>query len=403
MNKKKILISGASIAGPVLAFWLHKYGFEVKIVERAPALRMGGQNLDLRDAGKKVVEQMGIIEEIRNKNTGELGIQFIDSDHKVRASFPKSGDSSFTSELEIVRGDLVNILVNHTKADVDYQFDNYITSLTERDDKVIVGYNKGEQETFDLVIAADGVRSTTRNLIFGDEAKFKDLGLYNVYLTLKKTESDTNWARWYNAPESRVLFLRPDSEGAIRASLSFLSSENKYLKMPKEEQRKVIIDKLQGIGWEGSRLVQALSENADFYFDKFAQVVAPRWSSGRMAMVGDAAYCPTAITGMGTSLAVIGAYILAGELAKNQVHQQAFNAYEQKFRPYVTTVQKLPPGTPWVVHPQSKWGVALLNTLASIAASNFVKKISKLFTSDKKTIQKDDFDLPDYRDCLVNK
>lgn len=396
-----MLISGASIAGPVLAYWLYKYGFEVKIVERAPELRMGGQNLDLRDAGRKVAEQMGIIDEILGKNTGELGVQFIDSDYKVSGAFPKSGDSGFTSELEIVRGDLVQILVDHTKEVVDYRFGDSIKALAEQGDHVLVTYDKGGQESFDLVIAADGVRSTTRSLIFGEEAKFNDLGLYNVYLTLEKTKDDTDWARWYNAPGSRVLFLRPDSEGAIRASLSFLSSDDSYLKAPREEQRKMIIDKLDGIGWEGSRLVDALSTGADFYFDKFMQVMAPRWSSGRMAMVGDAAYCPTAITGMGTSLAVIGAYVLAGELAKNDDYSQAFAAYEQKFRPFVTSVQKLPPGTPWVVHPKYKWGVAVLNTFISIAASGFVKKVMNLFKSNKKTVKKDDFELPDYHTYLV--
>lgn len=394
MQSKKVLISGASIAGPTLAFWLNKYGFDVTVVERSSALRLGGQNIDIRDAARKVAEKMGIAEEILAANTGELGIQFINNKNQACASFPASGADSFTSEMEIIRGDLVNILYNHTKNDVEYLFGKYITAIDEAEQDVTVTYSDGQQAKFDLIVASDGVRSKTRELMFGNEAELKFIGLYNVYLTIPKTQKDTNWARWYNAPGSRVLMLRPDNEGTTRASFSFLSPDKSYQKLSRGEQKKFLTDKLAGAGWEAPRLSLAIEKSDDFYFDAVSQVIAPRWSKGRLAMIGDAAYCPTPISGMGTSLAIVGAYILAGELMQNQNHTKAFEKFEKKLRPYVKTVQSLPPGAPWIVHPKSSWGVKVLNTIAGIIASDFFQRIVKIFKG--KQVIKDDFSLPYY-------
>jgi 2-polyprenyl-6-methoxyphenol hydroxylase-like FAD-dependent oxidoreductase len=394
MRPKKVLISGASIAGPTLAFWLNKYGFEVTVVERASALRLGGQNIDVRDAARKIAEKMGIADAILQANTGELGIQFINDKGRVSASFPASGADSFTGEMEIIRGDLVNILYERTKEDVAYLFGKYITEIAETEQGVNVTYSDGQQGTFDLVVAADGVRSKTRELMFGNEAELKFIGLYNVYLTIPKTPTDTNWARWYNAPGSRVLLLRPDNEGSTRASFSFLSRDKSYHKLSKAERRSFLIEKLSGAGWEAPRLSKAIEQSDDFYFDAVSQVIAPRWSKGRLAMIGDAAYCPTPISGMGTSLAILGAYILAGELSQNEDHAKAFRAFEKKLRPYVKAVQNLPPGAPWIVHPKSKWGVKVLNTIAGIFAGNFVQGLIKAFKGKK--VKKDDFPLPVY-------
>jgi 2-polyprenyl-6-methoxyphenol hydroxylase-like FAD-dependent oxidoreductase len=396
MRSKKVLISGASIAGPTLAFWLNKYGFEVTVVERSPSLRLGGQNIDVRDAARTIAEKMGIADAILAANTGELGLQFIDSENRIRASFPAGDADSFTGEMEIIRGDLVSILYDRTKNDVSYIFGKYITAIDDNNAGVSVSYSDGQQADFDLVVAADGVRSKTRDLMFGNEAELKFIGLYNVYLTIPKTKADTNWARWYNAPGSRVLMLRPDNEGSTRASFSFLSSEKSYQKLFRPEQKNFLTDKLADAGWEAPRLSEAIADSDDFYFDAVSQVKAPRWFNGRLAMIGDAAYCPTPISGMGTSLAIIGAYVLAGELSQNEDHLKAFEAFEAKLRPYVKSVQNLPPGAPWIVHPKSKWGVNVLNTLAGIVASGVVQRVLKVFKSKKTEPEKSDYVLPDY-------
>jgi 2-polyprenyl-6-methoxyphenol hydroxylase-like FAD-dependent oxidoreductase len=394
---KKILLSGASIAGPTLAYWLAKYGFDVTIVERSKSLRLGGQNLDVRGAGRAIVRMMDIEKDILDANTGEIGLQFVNSDNKVEASFPRDGAGSFTSEAEILRGDFVNILYNKTKDDVKYIFGKYITEIEHDDEHIKVTFNDGEKEAYDLLIAADGVRSTTRQLIFGDEPEIKFVGLYNAWYTIPKKDTDTQWARWYTAPGSRVMLIRPDNHGTTRASFSFLSDDMGYQKLSNIEQKKILKEKLSGAGWEAERLMAEIEKNDDVYFDGISQVHAPRWFNGRAGIIGDAAYCPTPLTGMGTTLAIVGAYLLAGELSRHQKYEDAFVAYEDRMRPFVEKVQRLPPGVPWLAHPKSKLGVSIVNIVAGILASRLIKMISKLFSGKNKDVTKDEIELPDFK------
>ncbi|RTQ53587.1 FAD-binding monooxygenase [Hymenobacter gummosus] len=393
---KKILIAGASIAGPALAYWLQRYGFEVTVVERAPAPRYGGQNIDVKGAGRQVAVKMGLEEAIKAANTGEVGVQFVNEDNEVEASFPKDNPNGLTSELEILRGDLVQILYNATKEAVRYQFGTHIVGLSEQAEAVRVTLADGRTEAYDLVVAADGLRSATRQLMFGDEPDIKFLGLYTCYLTIPRAGTDTDWARWYNAPDSRVLLLRPDNKGTTRASFNFLGDEDAYQHLSPDEQRQVLREKLAGAGWEAPRLLAALDDDPDLYFDAVSQVRAPRWTHGRYALLGDAGYCPSPITGMGTTLALVGAYVLAGELARHpEDHQQAFTAYEQRLRPFVEAAQELPPGTPALVYPSSRLGVAVLNKVAAVLASKPVAAISAWFNRPEREPD-NNLQLPDY-------
>lgn len=396
---KKILVSGASIAGPTLAFWLSRYGFEVTVVERAPSLRLGGQNIDITGHAQTIVQKMGVEEAILEANTGERGLLFVNKFNNVKAAFPKDSSATFTRELEILRGDLVEILYEHTKSDVTYLFDDFITDLKENESDMTVTFESGEVENFSLVIAADGFRSKARQLVFGDEVKFNFLNLYMAYLTIPKAPTDVQWARWYNAPGGKVTLIRPDNKGTTRACFAFWSDDEKYSHLNRAQQKEVLREKLQNAGWETPRIAKSIDGGSEeVYFDTISQVKAPHWSKGRFAMVGDAAYCPTPLTGMGTSLAIIGAYVLAGELARHEDHKQAFDAYEKLMRPYVESIQQLPPGSPRLVYPKSKVGVVLLNRIAGIAASRPAKKLFKYLGSHKKEDEgkDEDFVLPDY-------
>ncbi|MCZ2487107.1 FAD-dependent monooxygenase [Aquirufa antheringensis] len=396
MKVKKILISGASIAGPTLAFWLHRYGFEVTIVERAESLRLGGQNVDIKGAAQKIAQWMGIEEEIRAADTGELGVLFVDKNNVTKAALPKGESNLGTSELEILRGDLVKILYEHTKENVEYLFGNQIIALDEHQDGVKVTFQNGEIRDFDLVICADGIRSRTRSLIFGDEPVVKPVGLYVSYFTIPRTATDSRWARWYNATDARVIFMRPDNECTTRASFSFMSEPKGYEKLSQEEQKALLQEKFADAGWEAKRVLAELDNNADVYFDTISQVFAPRWSEGRCAMTGDAAFCPSPLTGMGVSLSVVGAYILAGELSRHDDHSDAFAAYDKAFRPYVTEIQKLPPGVPRLAHPKTKLGIFFLNTILNLISSKFVKKIGQLFSDKNKSSTDDTIELEEY-------
>jgi 2-polyprenyl-6-methoxyphenol hydroxylase-like FAD-dependent oxidoreductase len=396
MKAKKILISGASIAGPTLAFWLYRYGFETTIVERAESLRLGGQNVDIKGAAQKIAQWMGIEEEIRAADTGELGVLFVDENNVTKAALPKGESNLGTSELEILRGDLVKILYEHTKENVEYLFGNQIIALDEHQDGVKVTFQNGEIRDFDLVICADGIRSRTRSLIFGDEPFVKPVGLYVSYFTIPRASSDSRWARWYNATDARVIFMRPDNEGTTRASFSFMSEPMGYEKLSQEEQKALLHEKFVDAGWEAQRVLAALDNNAEVYFDAISQVYAPRWSKGRCAMTGDAAFCPSPLTGMGVSLSVVGAYILAGELSRHADYPEAFEAYDRAFRPYVTKIQKLPPGVPRLAHPKTKLGIFFLNTILNLISSKFVIKIGQLFSDKNKSSTDDTIELVEY-------
>jgi 2-polyprenyl-6-methoxyphenol hydroxylase-like FAD-dependent oxidoreductase len=211
VEQRTVLIAGASIAGPALAFWLAHYGFRPVIVERADSLRLGGQNIDIQGTARQVVRRMGIEDDIRAATTGELGLRFVDAHNVTQAEFPAGHADSdgFTKELEILRGDLAKILYDRTRTTTEYIFGNQITSLHDHGDRVTVAYKDGAQRDFDLVIAADGIRSRTRTFIVGDEPRIRSLGLYASYFTIPRSASDSAWARWYHAPRSRSMLLRP--------------------------------------------------------------------------------------------------------------------------------------------------------------------------------------------------
>jgi 2-polyprenyl-6-methoxyphenol hydroxylase-like FAD-dependent oxidoreductase len=400
MTNKKILVTGASIAGPTLAYWLNHFGFKVVLAERAPELRLGGQNIDVKGPAQEIARKMGIEEIIRNRNTTELGFRWVNTANKTLADFPKESSISMTQELEILRGDLVQILYDHTKSNVEYRFNEHITDLIQTDDHVEVSFSSGKSETFDLVIAAEGIGSHTRKLAFSTQPEFKYLGLYTAYLTIKKAPTDSSWARWCNAENGIVFLIRPDNHGSTRASITFTAEEDEYKGLSLEEQKSALIQRIKGSGWESERLIKEIAKTTDLYFDRISQVKASKWSEGRVAIVGDAAYCATPIAGKGTDLAMSGAYLLAGELSVASTYQDAFKAYENRMRPYVEKCQELPPGIPKLVYPQSKFGVGLLNGLVSIVGTKPVKWLIGLFGS-KKEAPKKEIILRDYGNEVI--
>lgn len=393
MTHRSILIAGASIAGPALAYWLRRYGMDVAVVERAPELRMGGQAVDLRGLGREVARRMGIEEAVRARTTREDGIAFVDAAGRTRAAFGVADGEGFVADLEILRGDLAEILHDRTRDGVEYIFDDRITAIADDGDGVRVGFLRGGDRRFDLVVAADGIRSGTRGLVFGDDATIKPLGLYMAYFTIPRQPSDGTWSRWYNAPGSRTVFLRPDNVGTTRALLSFQSPPRGYEDLDQAGQKAVLRRIFADAGWEAPRALAALDATPDFYFESIGQVTMPSWSKGRVALVGDAGYCPSPISGMGTSLALVGAYILAGELARHDDHRQAFAAYENLLRPYVEKAQELPPGTPRLASPRSRIGIAIGLAVLRVASIPALRKVmGRLFASSGDVIA-----LPDYR------
>ena len=337
MSAHRVLIAGASIAGPALAYWLHRYGWEPTVLERAPALRTGGQNVDVRGAGREVARRMGLEDDIRRATTGELGTRFIGRDGATIAEFPAgtSDSGGATAELEILRGDLARLLVERTEDDVEYRYGDRITGIDDNGTGVTASFERAPDEQVELVVAADGIGSSTRRLVFG-EVPIRSLGMETTWATIPRTASDSDWWCWYNAPGGRALTLRPDPVGTIRVTLSFLT-DTAHPAAPEgrtaDEQRALLRTRFADAGWQATRILDALEVTEDLYFESIGQVQAPHWSNGRVALLGDAAYCASPISGMGTSLALVGAYVLAGELAAHTDHRDAFAAYERIMRP----------------------------------------------------------------------
>ncbi|MBA3547849.1 MAG: FAD-dependent monooxygenase [Nannocystis sp.] len=394
MTERTVLISGASIAGPTLAFWLRRYGLRPVVIERAGEPRLGGQNVDIRGAGREVARRMGIEAELFAASTGEKGLRFVDRHNVTRAEFPagKSDTDGFTAELEILRGDLVRILHDRTRGGSEYIFGDYITDLSEHDGVVTATFAAGKARDFDLVIVADGVRSRTRSIVFGGEAEVREIGLYMAYLTIPRIATDSPWWSWYNAPGGRTIQLRPDNVGTTRVLLTFTSEPRGHERLGIDAQKDVLRRIFSDAGWAAPRVLAALDGATELYFDSIAQVLAPRWSRGRVALVGDAGYCPTPISGMGTSLAIVGAYVLAGEIARHEDHGQAFAAYERIMRPLVHAAQALPPGVPRLAHPKTKIGIAIFHAGARLAAGVLASRLGNKLLAP----QADKFELPDY-------
>jgi 2-polyprenyl-6-methoxyphenol hydroxylase-like FAD-dependent oxidoreductase len=351
VTQPTVLISGAGIAGPSLAFWLSKNGYRVIVVEVAPGIRPGGQTVDLRGAGGDVVERMGLMPQMQANALEQPGVAWVRSDGSRRAEMPVTAfdGNGLVSKLEILRGDLVDVLYQATKDSVEYRFNTRISKLEQGDDGVNVTLADGTQQRADLVVGADGPHSAVRGMVFGPEEEFvKPLGGYNAWFSAPDHVGLDGWYLMYLAPGGLNASMRATHDPAIaKAGLAFQSEPIAYDRHDLDQQRQILVDRFAGAGWHCDALLAAALEADDFYFDSFLQVHMPGWTSGRVALVGDAGYCASPLSGMGTSLSLVGAYLLAGELGPAdsldaQRIQAAMQGYQTKMRPYVNKCQDIP-------------------------------------------------------------
>jgi len=352
MAQPTVLISGAGIAGPALAFWLNKSGYRVTIVELADGIRPGGQTVDLRGAGGDVVGRMGLLPEMQARSLDQRGVAWIKSDGRRRAEMPVTAfnGNGLVSKLEILRGDLIDVLYQATKDQTDYRFDTRVTELSQNNDTVEATLTDGTKLSVDLVVGADGPHSAVRRLVFGPEEQFvKPLGGYNAWFTAPDAVGLDGWYLMYQAPGLNAS-MRPSHDPALaKAGLAFRSEPVEYDRRNADEQRALLTRHFAGAGWQCDALLSATAESDDFYFDSFLQVHMPTISQGRVTLAGDAGYCASPLSGMGTSLALVGAYVLAGELVDAgsldaERIQAALQRYESVMRPYIDRCQDLPNG-----------------------------------------------------------
>ena len=348
MTTRNVLISGGGIAGPALASWLARRGIAVTIVERAPAPRPGGQAVDLRGAARTVADRMGVLGDVRALALDQRGIAWVRPDGSIAARMAADafGGEGIVSEIEVLRGDLARVLYDATPADVDHVFGDSVTALDDDGDGVTVGFERSAPRRFDLVVGADGSHSAVRALAFGPEADCtQPLGCYTTWFTTPAELDLDGWFLMYNAPGGLVASVRPGRlPGEHKVGLSFRSAPLGYDRTDVPAQKALVAERFAGAGWEVPRLIAAMHSAEDFVLDSMTTVRLPVWSRGRVVLLGDAAWCPTPLTGLGTSLALVGAYVLAGELAATDDLAAALRRYEQMLRPFVTRAQKLTPG-----------------------------------------------------------
>jgi 2-polyprenyl-6-methoxyphenol hydroxylase-like FAD-dependent oxidoreductase len=377
-----VLVSGASIAGPAVAFWLRRAGHRVTVVERAPRLRAAGQNVDVRGAGREVLRRMDSEDVALAHGTGELGIRFVDDRDVLLAEFPAGQDDSAgaTAQLEILRGALSAILVDACASEIDYEFDEQITEVIQRDDNVTVALAGGTRHRFDLLVLAEGTQSHTRAMVFG-EVPTRRLGLYTAFGSIERHPDDDRWWTWFNAVGGRSITVRPDNVGTTRVALSFLSGPKNYERLALAEQRNALRTEYAGVRWKAPRILDGLGTAEELYVDDLTQVLAPEWVHDRVVLLGDAAWCATPISGMGTTLALVGAYVLAGELTSATSIDEGLRAYQARMRPLAGRAQKLPPGAPRLAHPKSRAGVTALRTALRVAGSRPVQTVARRLPS----------------------
>ncbi|MGY4711613.1 FAD-dependent monooxygenase [Mycolicibacterium sp. CBM1] len=372
---KRILICGSGVAGPTCAYWLHKYGYSTVIVEKAKALRDGGQNVDIKGAGQLVIEMMALSDRIEAKNTRECGQKYLDAADNVIAVLPKGALGTLTNDFEILRGDFAQVLFESTKDDCEYRFGRFVTGLAEKEDAIAVTFDNGETEDFELVICAEGMSSSTRDIVMAAQTRFRYLGAYMAFFKIPRRDGDDQGALTVNGVGGTFMTLRPGSETQTTVLVTFLRRDE-GMDPDTPAARKVLLGQaLAGRGAMADRIRADLDAVTDFYFGPMSQVQASTWSQGRLVLLGDAACCPTPFTGKGTALAMVGAYVLAGEIKRSADYSRAFAAYERLVRPYVEAAQRqLTPRRVRLMHPTSRWGIHLTHLAQRLLASQAVQR-----------------------------
>uniref|UniRef100_A0AAU2JQB3 FAD-dependent monooxygenase n=1 Tax=Streptomyces sp. NBC_00049 TaxID=2903617 RepID=A0AAU2JQB3_9ACTN len=341
-----VLISGGGIAGPVLAYWLSRHGFAPTVVERAPDLRPGGQAVDIRGVALDVVEQMGLLERASRVRTRMRGMSILDPEGR---EVDRSTEATFSSgrldgeDIEVLREDLVRMVHEHTRTDVEYLFGNSISALDEDETGVRVDFAHGPSRTFDLVVGADGLHSTVRRLVFGPEEQFTHhLGSYLSVFGADNFLALEDWQVWLRDGDAGFGIMPVRDNTELRIAFGFESAPLAPELRGADALRRRVVDRLEALRWEGSRLAEAARKAPDFYCDAMAQVRMDQWSRGRVTLLGDAGYCPSPLSGQGTSLALVGARVLADCLAASSGdHRAGYARYEERMRPFVTLNQAL--------------------------------------------------------------
>jgi 2-polyprenyl-6-methoxyphenol hydroxylase-like FAD-dependent oxidoreductase len=356
----EVLVSGASVAGAAAAFWLGRHGFSVTVVERHRGPRPGGQAIDVRGPALTVLERMGLLSAAQKRKTQIQGSSVVDRDgnelSRDTESTPTGGPVD-SPNIELLRDDLVELLYGASQWTAQYLFDDTITAVEDDGAAVRITFQRAAPRSFDLVIGADGLHSNVRRLVFGPEENFIErLGTHAAIFTVPNFLDLDYWQMWHYGDSTMAGVYSARNNAEARAMVGFMDTDLRIDYRDTAAQFAELERRMAGDGWVRPQLREYMRAAPDFYFDEMSQIKMDRWSRGRVALVGDAGYCCSPLSGQGTSVALLGAYILAGELkaaARDETvdYEAGFANYHREFSDYVKrnqwlVVDNIPGGAP---------------------------------------------------------
>ncbi|MEV6426741.1 FAD-dependent monooxygenase [Nocardia sp. NPDC051463] len=398
-RSRHVLVSGGGIAGNAVALQLLRAGIHTTVVERAPEPRPGGQAVDLRGPSREVAERMGLMPGIRKYQLDERGMAYVDENGREFARMPAEmfDGKGPIAEIEITRGDLNQVILTELAtagSELDYRYGDWIEGLEQDDTGVEVSFASGATERFDLLIGADGVHSATRRLAFGPEEQFTTyLGGYTSFFTIPTPAgAEPGWFKMHSVPRAAV-GIRPDAEPATsKAIITLRTAADPMLRRDVAAQHELIRTMLAEAGWEAPAVLSAMATTPDFYFDELARVDMPSLTAGRVTLLGDAGFCGSPMTGMGTAMAIVGAYVLAGEIAATPDDLAgALARYEIVVTPFLAKAKELPGGGIKMMLPTSRLGTTMAHASMKLMTSRLFKPLIMKMMTDT-----DDYALPTY-------
>src|SRR5215471_16941525 len=395
MGPDTVLISGVGIAGPTLAFWLKRGGLEPTLLECAPGLRSGGYVIDFWGLGYDIAERMGLTDTIERVGYHMRELRIVDEGGKRIAGFGTRVFRELTGGrfVTLGRSDLSRLLFDKVSDVTETIFGDEVLSLQEHSDAVEVQFRNGQTRSFGLVIGADGLHSNVRRLTFGSQDRFETyLGYYVAAFEVNGYRPrDESAYVIYNQP-SRMLgrFALHDDRTLFLFVFAFDSSGPDLINTA--EQKAILREQFGDGSWECPRVLSELDRTESLYFDRVSQIRMERWSRGRVALVGDAAFCVSLMAGQGSALAITAAYVMAGEFIKaSGRHEEAFRNYEALLRDYIGLKQKGAERFSSAFAPRTRWGLFMRN---QVIKASTIPGLARLALGRDIV---DKLPLPDYR------
>jgi 2-polyprenyl-6-methoxyphenol hydroxylase-like FAD-dependent oxidoreductase len=373
MAPKSVLISGAGIAGPTLAYWLHKSGFKPTVIERAPSLRTDGYVIDFWGNGYDIAERMGLSGDLDRLGYHMREMRIVDDNGRRLTGFGTSVFQELTGGrfVTIRRSDLARLLIERAKSSTEILLGDTLNGLDQDADGVTVTFEHAQPRSFDLVIGADGLHSKVRELAFGPQTQFeRSLGyVVAAFEASAYRPRDEDVYIMHNEPERMLGRVALRDDRTLFLFVFAHSASQSHATGDVSAQKALLRERFGGGGWESSRILDELGRSDNLYFDRVSQIHMPQWSKGRIALVGDAAFCVSLMAGQGSALAMTAAYVLAGELSRSGVsHLEAFRRFESLLRTDIETKQRAAKSFSSAFAPKTALGLLFRNLVIGATA-----------------------------------